>query len=51
MLRVMIVDDHPIVREGLRGMLAAETDIEVAAEPRPGTRPSRWCRPSVRTSS
>ncbi|MGI5419792.1 response regulator transcription factor [Actinomadura luteofluorescens] len=32
MLRVMIVDDHPIVREGLRGMLAAETDIEVAAE-------------------
>ncbi|WP_433478172.1 response regulator transcription factor [Spirillospora sp. CA-142024] len=32
MLRVMIVDDHPIVREGLRGMLAAEADIEVAAE-------------------
>ena len=32
MLRVMIVDDHPIVREGLRGMLAAETDIEVAGE-------------------
>ncbi|MFB4308017.1 response regulator [Actinomadura sp. GTD37] len=32
MLRVMIVDDHPIVREGLRGMLAAEPDIEVAAE-------------------
>lgn len=28
----MIVDDHPIVREGLRGMLAAEPDIEVAAE-------------------
>ncbi|NEA22885.1 response regulator [Actinomadura bangladeshensis] len=32
MLRVMIVDDHPIVREGLRGMLAAEPDIEVAGE-------------------
>ncbi len=31
-LRVMIVDDHPIVREGLRGMLAAEPDIEVAGE-------------------
>jgi DNA-binding NarL/FixJ family response regulator len=28
----MIVDDHPIVREGLRGMLAAEPDIEVAGE-------------------
>ncbi|WP_173099795.1 response regulator [Actinomadura verrucosospora] len=32
MLRVMIVDDHPIVREGLRGMLAAEPGMEVAAE-------------------
>jgi DNA-binding NarL/FixJ family response regulator len=31
-LRVMIVDDHPIVREGLRGMLAAEPGLEVAAE-------------------
>lgn len=28
----MIVDDHPIVREGLRGMLAAEPGMEVAAE-------------------
>lgn len=28
----MIVDDHPIVREGLRGMLAAEPGLEVAAE-------------------
>ncbi|MEU7897648.1 response regulator transcription factor [Nonomuraea sp. NPDC049152] len=32
MLGVMIVDDHPIVREGLRGMLAAEPDITVVAE-------------------
>lgn len=28
----MIVDDHAIVREGLRGMLAAEPGMEVAAE-------------------
>lgn len=28
----MIVDDHPVVREGLRGMLAAEPGMEVAAE-------------------
>lgn len=28
----MIVDDHPIVREGLRGMLVAEADLEVVAE-------------------
>ncbi|HUR01330.1 MAG TPA: response regulator transcription factor [Nonomuraea sp.] len=32
MLTVMIVDDHPIVREGLRGMLVAEPDIEVIGE-------------------
>ncbi|GAA3475133.1 response regulator transcription factor [Nonomuraea roseola] len=32
MVGVMIVDDHPIVREGLRGMLAAERDITVVGE-------------------
>ncbi|MFI6791490.1 response regulator transcription factor [Nonomuraea sp. NPDC050383] len=32
MLTVLIVDDHPVVREGLRGMLAAEPGIEVAGE-------------------
>ncbi|MFF4617091.1 response regulator [Nonomuraea jabiensis] len=32
MLRVMIVDDHPVVREGLRGMLLAEPDLEVVGE-------------------
>jgi DNA-binding NarL/FixJ family response regulator len=32
MIRVMLVDDHPVVRSGLRGMLAAEPDIEVTAE-------------------
>jgi DNA-binding NarL/FixJ family response regulator len=31
-IRVMLADDHPVVREGLRGMLAAERDIEVVAQ-------------------
>jgi DNA-binding NarL/FixJ family response regulator len=31
-IRVMLADDHPVVRAGLRGMLAAEPDIEVTAE-------------------
>ena len=32
MLRVAIVDDHPLVRAGLRAVLAAAADIEVVAE-------------------
>src|SRR5580698_7397886 len=29
---VLLADDHPVVREGLRGMLAAEPGIRVIAE-------------------
>ena len=32
MIRVLIADDHTIVRDGLRGILASAGDIEVAAE-------------------
>ncbi|GIH90070.1 response regulator [Planobispora siamensis] len=32
MLRLMIVDDHPVVREGLRGMLEAGPGITVVGE-------------------
>ena len=31
-LRVLIVDDHPVVRTGLAGMLGAEDDLEVVGE-------------------
>ena len=31
-IRVVLADDHPVVREGLRGMLTAEPDIEVVGE-------------------
>ena len=30
--RVVIADDHPVVRAGLRGMLEPESDIEVVGE-------------------
>jgi DNA-binding NarL/FixJ family response regulator len=31
-LTVMIVDDHPVVRDGLNAMLSTEADIQVVAE-------------------
>lgn len=32
MIRVVIADDHPVVRTGLRGMLETQSDIEVVGE-------------------
>ncbi|HST65393.1 MAG TPA: response regulator transcription factor [Mycobacteriales bacterium] len=32
MLRVIVVDDHPVVREGLRAILDAEPDLDVVGE-------------------
>jgi DNA-binding NarL/FixJ family response regulator len=36
MIRVVIVDDHTIVREGLKQLLGATTDLEVVGEARDG---------------
>ena len=32
MIRLLVVDDHPIIRDGLRGTFTGETDIEVVGE-------------------
>ncbi len=31
-LRIVVVDDHPVVRTGIAGMLAGQEDLEVAGE-------------------
>jgi DNA-binding NarL/FixJ family response regulator len=31
-IRILLADDHPVVRTGLRGMLAAEPDLDVVGE-------------------
>jgi len=35
-IRLLIVDDHPVVRDGLRGMLAGDPDLEVVGEAEDG---------------
>ncbi|WP_031512423.1 response regulator [Streptomyces sp. NRRL F-5123] len=32
MIRILLADDHPVVREGLRAMLEAEDDLDVVGE-------------------
>jgi two-component system, NarL family, nitrate/nitrite response regulator NarL len=36
MIRILIADDHPIVRDGLRKLLSLEDDLEVVAEANDG---------------
>ena len=36
-IRVLIADDHPLIREGLRGLLAAEPDLELVGEAADGS--------------
>ncbi|CAM5334116.1 response regulator transcription factor [Streptomyces xanthochromogenes] len=50
MIRILLADDHPVVREGLRGMLAAEPDLEVVAEAADGPQAEALCarlRPDI----
>jgi NarL family two-component system response regulator LiaR len=42
-IRVMIVDDHPIVRDGLKSLVAAHKDLELAGEAASGQQALRQC--------
>lgn len=43
MIKVMIVDDHPVVRNGLEAMLSLEEDMEVVAAVDGGDAAVEWC--------
>lgn len=49
-IRLLIVDDHPVVRDGLRGMFSGESNYEVAGEAADGAEAialAEWLRPDV----
>ena len=50
MIRVLIADDHAIVRGGFRQFVADEPDMCVAAEQPPATKPSASCASRRSTS-
>jgi DNA-binding NarL/FixJ family response regulator len=43
-IRIMVVDDHPVVREGFVGMIATEPDMELVAEASTGEEAQRLFR-------
>ena len=48
-IRVLVVDDHAVVRQGLRGLLELQDGIEVAGDAATATRASRQRRGCGRT--
>ena len=48
-ISVLIVDDHPVVRRGLRVLLEVQDGIEVAGEAGDAPRRSRWPPSTPRT--
>ena len=43
-IRVLIADDHALVREGIRRVLDEDPGFDVVAEAADGRQASRWCR-------
>ena len=44
MMTIMIVDDHPLVREGMASMLENESDFSVVASVASGRDAVAWCK-------
>ena len=47
--RILVADDHAIVRHGVRLLLDREPDLTVVAEAADGAKPSRWPAPAAWT--
>jgi len=43
-IRILLADDHTVVRDGLRAMLERESDMTVVAEAADGGKASGWLR-------
>lgn len=43
-IRVLIADDHPVVRDGIRAMLGTQPDLEVVGEATTGTEATQLAR-------
>jgi DNA-binding NarL/FixJ family response regulator len=50
MIRLLIVDDHDVVRMGLKQVFSGRVDMEVAGEARTGRKRSRSSRIALTTS-
>ena len=51
MTRIMVVDDHPVVREGIVAALSADDDFEVAADAASSEEALQLARSSARTEA
>lgn len=45
---VVIVDDHPVVRQGIRRLLAVEKEVEIIGGQTAARVPSRWQKSCAR---
>ena len=50
-IRILIADDHPLFRAGLRALLDSVADTEVVGEAATGEEAVEWRWRSLRTSS
>ena len=50
MIKVLLADDHAVVRDGLRALLEAQPDIRFSGMPRTDARQCGWRSSGIRMS-